>query len=163
MEGQLFQYGLFVPALILLLGVIAMSKGIIRYAISSFKVGLYFAAGAFIIIALILALRIATGLKLSGVEIGLVCTSLAMFLAVTFSIVYEYIHRVLPDFFINSSLVFSLFCLVNIGVNFYDKDTTSNAAKNNPNRFIDSEQYQTKQQKAEATYASQTELTVLPL
>jgi hypothetical protein len=126
-----------------------------QYDLPRFSQGLYAALISFIITAFLMSLRIASGPELQALEFGLISTSLAMFFFVTLSISYLYVHRILPDFFIRSSIFFSFFCLVAMGCTMYAKGGShTEASKEDPARFIESGQYQIQKQKSEATYAA---------
>ena len=154
MNGALFAYSLLIPSLVLLASLYVMVRGIVRYEVQHFRTGQYLALVAFGMIACILLARYTTGVEIDWKSSALFATGFGMFVAACLSIGYHTVHKVLPDFFVNSSLVCSVSSLLVIGV-ILGTSMASTADENHRQRFVESQQYQTRQAHAHATYASQ--------
>jgi|GEM_PF-5602972 len=156
MEGPVLIYGMLLPAALLFVALLAMFLAKKAYNLDQFAMGLYAALLGFVVIAFLLSLKMASGPALSPAETVLAVTSIAMFVVAGLSISYLYIHKILPDFFIRSSMVFTLFSLLALGITFYSKNAGHpEASRQDPERFIESTQYRMQQTKAHVNIAQQ--------
>ena len=161
MHSALFTYTLLVPAAILSAGLFVMGSAFLREDIERFRKGLYFVLASCVVTGFFLTIRLSSPSPVTAHEIALVCTSVAVFAAAAFAVSYHYIHRMMPEFFINSSLIFSVACWIVLSTSMIPS-FTSKASSEHHNRFVESQQYQTRKAAASAALNSNHVVASLP-
>lgn len=143
------------------IGLGLMVSAIWRQSTSRIRAGMFTILGAGLVGLLLFIYRILNADQLSPSDAAMLALGVLSLASVGLGIVYSSIHRVLPDFFVNSSLATSVGLLITIGIVF-NLETEPEADRNNAHRFVESQEYQLKEARAQASFASNVQVTALP-
>ena len=154
-------YWLLLPELVLFIGLGLMVSAIWRQSTSRIRAGMFTILGAGLVGLLLFIYRILNADQLSAADCAMLVLGVLLLASVGLGIVYSSIHRVLPDFFVNSSLATSVSLLITIGIVF-NIETEPAADRDSAHRFVESQEYQLKEARSQARFASNVEPANLP-
>lgn len=135
-------------------GIIVMSSGIIREDFIIFKKSLYlFVVCGIVSIFMALVKNGALSVS-SGFETPLLVVSLVLVALSVFSISYHHIHAVIPQVFVKASSLFSVLVLAANLLYFSPLSKSLMQPTGTRHKFIESNEYQAIQERAQAGFAS---------